>query len=200
MGKTRAFRDRIGIEGEEPVVASRVVLTPGAWGATLLPKLGLTLPLSAHRQQTLYIGGVSDEFSAEHFPVFLNLDHDFYGFPLDEQGLLKVSIHSPGTLVDPDTKTLPDASYAELLMSLVRTYIPLAAEGEVRMSRVCMYAMTPDEDFIIDRMPGHENVTFAVGFSGHGFKFGPVIGELVASLALGEEPEFSMQPFALSRF
>jgi sarcosine oxidase/L-pipecolate oxidase len=63
-----------------------------------------------------------------------------------------------------------------------------------------MYAMTPDEDFILDRFPGYDNVVLGAGFSGHGFKFGPLIGDLLAALLLGEEPEFSLQPFSLARF
>jgi glycine/D-amino acid oxidase-like deaminating enzyme len=67
-------------------------------------------------------------------------------------------------------------------------------------SRMCMYAMTPDEDFILDRFPGYENVVVGVGFSGHGFKFGPLIGRMLADCLLGDEPEFSLAPFSLGRF
>lgn len=63
-----------------------------------------------------------------------------------------------------------------------------------------MYAMTPDEDFILDRVPGYERVLMAGGFSGHGFKFGPVIGEMMASMAMEGEPAFSLKPFSLLRF
>ena len=81
-----------------------------------------------------------------------------------------------------------------------RPYIPGAAKGRLAGARTCMYAMTPDEDFIIDRFPGNGNVVFAAGFSGHGFKFAPLVGELVASLSLGEVTEFPMDTFSLSRF
>jgi N-methyl-L-tryptophan oxidase len=190
----------VEVSGGEVIAASRVVLAAGAWGASLLPSMGITLPLTAHKQQVMYISGLPDSFSAGSFPVFLNLDNDFYGFPLDEAGLLKVSVHYPGPLVDPDVPELPDPGYDDLLRSLVQTYIPRAAEGKVHLSRVCMYAMTPDEDFILDRLPGYENVFVAAGFSGHGFKFGPVIGDMMAALVLGEVAEFSLEPFALSRF
>lgn len=196
LGQTVTIR----VEGGESIVASRVVLATGAWAASLLPTLGLTLPLTANKQQVMYMSGLSESFAPGPFPVFLNLDHDFYGFPLDENGLLKVSIHFPGPLIDPNVPHAPDKAADDLLLSLVETYIPQAAKGKIELSRVCMYAMTPDEDFILDRLPGYDNVTVAAGFSGHGFKFGPVIGELMAALALGEEPEFSLDPFVLSRF
>ncbi|HKP54488.1 MAG TPA: N-methyl-L-tryptophan oxidase [Chloroflexia bacterium] len=196
----RGQATEVEVSGGERVAASHLVLAAGAWGASLLPSMGITLPLSAHKQQVMYISGLPDSFSAGRFPVFLNLDNDFYGFPLDEAGLLKVSVHYPGPLVDPDVPEPPNPGYDDTLRALVRTYIPRAAEGRVPLSRVCMYAMTPDEDFILDRVPGYESVFVAAGFSGHGFKFGPVIGDMMAALVLGERAEFSLEPFALSRF
>ncbi len=184
----------------ESLSVSRVVLATGAWGAKLLPQLGLTLPLTANRQQVVYIGGLGGEFAPGPFPVFLNLGHDFYGFPLDHSGLLKASIHKPGPVIDPDDVQTPGAEFVGQVLSLLRTYIPEAARGDVRKSRMCMYAMTPDEDFILDRFPGYDNVVVGAGFSGHGFKFGPLIGDLLAALVLGEEPEFDLSGFSLARF
>ena len=85
-------------------------------------------------------------------------------------------------------------------MGCSREYIPGAARGQVVLKRTCMYAMTPDEDFIIESMPGSDRIVVAAGFSGHGFKFAPVIGQLVSSLLLGREPEFSLEQFKIARF
>ena len=63
-----------------------------------------------------------------------------------------------------------------------------------------MYSMTPDEDFILDGHPAHRNVCIAAGFSGHGFKFGPVIGDMMFSVLMDEEPEFPLDGFRLARF
>ena len=188
------------LEGGETLQADRVVFAAGAWGSTLYPKLGLHIPLTSNRQQVVYVGGLSDEFAPASFPVFLNLDNDLYGFPLDTAGRLKASIHVPGALVDPDVPMTPDDEFTRTIISLLDTYIPRAGKGEVVLARTCMYAMTPDEDFIIDTLPGYDNVALLAGFSGHGFKFGPLIGELAAELVLGEEPEFPLDDFALSRF
>jgi monomeric sarcosine oxidase len=182
------------------VEAARVVLAAGAWGARLLPEMGVQVPVTAHRQQVVYIGGLGEEFAPGRFPVFLNLDHEFYGFPLDHQGLLKSSIHLAGPLIDPDTPQEPDPAFTEEMLSLLRRYIPGAAAGPVVLERMCMYAMTPDEDFIIDRLPGYRGVTLAAGFSGHGFKFAPLIGELSAALAMDEPPEFEPGGFSIARF
>ena len=183
----------------EQVRAGRVVLAAGAWSATLLPGLGLALPLTANKQQVVYFSGLGPEFAPGRFPVFLNLDHDFYGFPLDHNGLLKASLHEPGPLMDPDAPQPPDAEFEAAIVSLLERYIPAAARGKLVLSRVCMYAMTPDEDFYIDRMPGHPNVVLGAGFSGHGFKFGILIGDLLAALSLGQEPQFPLTAFSLHR-
>lgn len=187
-------------ESGEWLEASRVVLAVGAWGANFLPELGFTLPLTAHKQQVVYVSGLSHDFAPGRFPVYLNLNHDFYGFPLDGEGLLKAAIHFPGPFMDPDVPQPPDLPETERVVSLLDKYLPQAAKGRVALARVCMYDMTPDEDFIIDHLPGSANVVFATGFSGHGFKFGPLIGELAAALSLGEQPDFSLEPFALTRF
>jgi monomeric sarcosine oxidase len=180
--------------------ARKVLIAPGAWGARLLPKLGLAIRLTANRQQVIYMAGLGHEYEPGRFPVFLNLDHDFYGFPLDRQGMFKASIHSPGPVIDPDRVQTPDPGFDQAVLRLMRTYIPAAAQGKLSHSRMCMYEMTPDADFVIDRLPGHERVVVAAGFSGHGFKFGPIIGEMLADMLMDREPEFPMSRFALSRF
>ena len=181
--------------------ARKVVLAPGAWAARLLPKLGLAIPLTANRQQVLYIAGLGPEYEPGSFPVFLNLDHDFYGFPLDRNRMLKASIHRAGPVIDPDSAPAPDAGFDQAVLRLMRSYIPMAAaQGRLSHSRMCMYEMTPDEDFILDRLPGYENVVIAAGFSGHGFKFAPIIGEMVADMLTDREPEFPLSQFAISRF
>jgi len=187
----------VRLEDGATIIASRVVLTVGPWAANLLPQLGVSVPLTAHKQQLVYIEGLPSDYLPDRFPVFLNLDHEFYGFPLDSAGLLKASIHFPGPLVNPDVPTSPDDEFVEHIMSLLRKYIPGAALGKVSLSRTCMYAMTPDENFILDYFPGYSNVVIGAGFSGHGFKFAPLIGEMLASLTLREEPEFSVARFAL---
>ncbi|MEA2574346.1 MAG: hypothetical protein QOH93_1644 [Chloroflexia bacterium] len=189
----------VELAGGEKVQARRVVLSAGAWSSTLLPRLGLPLPLTANKQQVVYFSGLGPEFGPGRFPVFLNLDHDFYGFPLDQNGLLKVSLHLPGPVIDPDVPQLTDPEFEAHLISLLERYIPGAAQGKLHLSRMCMYAMTPDEDFYVDHMPGHPNVVLGAGFSGHGFKFGVLVGQLLAALALGEEPEFPLSSFALRR-
>ncbi len=210
-GEIRSHSHVVGIEpsGEQVIVrladgeaitASQVVLAVGPWAANLLPQLGLRLPLTANKQQVVYIEGLSDEYGPGRFPVFLNLDHEFYGFPLDGAGLLKASIHFPGPVIDPDALSSPDDSFTEHIKSLLGKYIPGAARGRVRLSRTCMYAMTPDEDFILDRLPGWNNVVVGAGFSGHGFKFAPLIGEMLAAMSVEGRESPLVSSFSAARF
>lgn len=188
------------LEDGTELQASRVVLAVGAWGANLFERLGVPLPVKAHKQQVVYVAGLGEEYSPARFPVFLNLDHDFYGFPLDSNGLLKTSVHETGPEMDPDVPEPPDEAATAQILALLGKYIPGAARGRFTLARTCMYAMTPDEDFLIDNLPGHERVVVAAGFSGHGFKFAPVVGELVSAIALGEAPAFSLDKFSILRF
>ena len=100
-------RVEVVVGGGERVRAPRVALCTGAWGANVLPGLGVSVPLTAHKQQVVYLEGLGERYGPESFPVFLNLDHDFYGFPLDARGLLKASLHRPGPPQDPDVPQSP---------------------------------------------------------------------------------------------
>lgn len=108
-----------------------------------------------------------------------------YGFPMMKTSVgLKVAHHAPGVTVNPDTVdrsvTADDIrSYQEIL----ERFIP-EGRGPTLSARVCLYTYSPDSHFVIDRHPADKDVLFACGFSGHGFKFAPVIGEALADLAL----------------
>jgi len=82
----------------------------------------------------------------------------------------------------------------------LRAVIPGAAEARLESVDRCMYDVTADEDFILDYHPGGRGVLIASGFSGHGFKFGVLVGRLLSTLALDTEPEFPLERFRLTRF
>ena len=75
-----------------------------------------------------------------------------------------------------------------------------SADGPLATSRVCLYTNTPDEEFVVDRHPTVDGVAIASACSGHGFKFAPIVGELLADLALGAPPRWSPEPFRADRF
>jgi monomeric sarcosine oxidase len=189
---------RVVLEKGEQLEADRVVVTAGPWVHDVLPDLHL--PVRPSRQQVCYFSGVDPElFAVGRFPVFL-AGMSEYGFPLQGPGWFKVGIHTFGQTADPDAGYPPDEAEVEQVRAFLRRVIPAAAEGSRALVDRCMYDLTPDEDFILDHYPGGRTVVIGSGFSGHGFKFGVLIGELLAALALDEPPEFPLERFCLSRF
>ena len=189
---------RVLLADGSALTADRVVVTAGPWVHDVLPDL--SLPVRATRQQISYFDGVSpDDFAVGTFPVFLAGMH-YYGFPLHGPGWLKAASHAFGATVDPNTPYAPDEAELESVRAFLRDVIPSAANARLATFDHCMYDLTPDEDFILDKHPESENVVIGSGFSGHGFKFGLLIGELLTSLALDTSAQFPLDRFRLDRF
>jgi sarcosine oxidase/L-pipecolate oxidase len=143
------------------------------------------------------------------FPIFMCYNVPFiYGFPsMDYPGMIKVSNHA-GHSCDPDTRTV--AADLGLLKATVSPWLAKTFEGKVKhdapaIAEGCLYTMTPDEDFILDFLPSCPEILVAAGFSGHGFKMGPLIGRIMADLAINGpssgNPYSSWLPhFRLERF
>ena len=190
-------RGKVLLEDGTWMEADRVIVTAGPWVHDVLPDV--TLPVRPTRQQVCYLAGLPPErFGVGVFPVFLVGMH-YYGFPLHGPGWIKVGSHAFGPDVEPNAGYEPDMAQVEEVRSFLRRVIPQAADAEVVSVDRCMYDLTPSEDFILDRHPGGAGVLIGSGFSGHGFKFGVLIGELLAALALGEPPEFPLERFRLAR-
>jgi len=99
--------------------------------------------------------------------------------------------------VDPETaRRSVDQDETEQCRVACRRFIPDLADGEVVKSRVCLYDMTANSDFVIDRDPDDHDIAYGYGFSGHGFKFAPLIGRLLAELALDRDPSLDLARFS----
>jgi sarcosine oxidase len=165
--------------------ADRVVVTAGPWSATLLADLGL--PLEVRRVLVVHVQPDDPtRFRPEVLPIFIMdvPEGEYYGFPfLPDQGV-KFGRHDDGEVCTPESvrRTVTDDEVCWMTGVLER-YLPGAAR-EVLMTVTCLYTMTPDSHFVIDRHPEWPQVVFAAGFSGHGFKFASVMGEALADLAL----------------
>ncbi|HEX7090098.1 MAG TPA: N-methyl-L-tryptophan oxidase [Longimicrobiales bacterium] len=182
--------------------AARLVLAAGAWLPGLVAELGLPLTVNRQVQHWYRPDPPTHLFDPERFPIFIceyAPDAMWYGFPDTGDGV-KVAVHHQGEPARPDTlrRTVTDEE-AEPVAALLRRFMP-AALGPRIESAVCMYTNTPDDHFIIDAHPEHPHVLLVSPCSGHGFKFSPVIGELVAELATGAAPRFDLAPFAVGRF
>lgn len=183
--------------------AARVVFCGGPWTTQLVR--GFALPLVVTRQSTFWLS--PKDISPYHQGVFptwaiaLEDESLYYGFPaMPERPGVKVAHHRRGVAVDPDSMNRQiDAAEVNAFLDGIGTFVPDLG-GPVLSTDVCLYTNTPDGHFIIDRHPLHESVVFACGFSGHGFKFTPVVGEALADLACDGGTSLPIQFLGLSRF
>jgi monomeric sarcosine oxidase len=170
--------------------AEGVVVTAGAWLPALVPEFGM---LTRLRRVLLWFAPRDPEALAG-LPVWAAFDPAgfFYGFPYGAEGSgLKVARHvthaSPEHGDPPVDPASVDHRLHERDSEAVRAFLAArmpAAAGQLIAHRVCLYTMTPSEDFIVDRLPADPRTVIAGGFSGHGFKFAPAIGHRVADLVL----------------
>ncbi len=176
----------------------KLILTSGVWSNKLL-RQGLT-KMTPTRQQLIYFKptGSLERFQPGQFPIFF-VDN-YYGIPAVGIDGVKVSFHGLPEVVDPETaKRTIDPEAIESCRNILRKYIPELADGEVVHSKVCIYDMTENSDFVINGEPEYPSIIYGYGFSGHGFKFAPLIGRLLAELALDLTPSFELDRFSAVR-
>ncbi len=165
--------------------AGKLVIAGGSWSTRLMKDLGL--PLKLRRMLLAWFKGNATHALQAGTPGFIfDLDDDFfYGFPQLDGQTVKMASHRGYELLEKpeDKENLPicEARVAAL-QGFIRRCLP-EVTGELRKAVHCIYTMTPDEDFVIDLHPEHAQISYAAGFSGHGFKFSSVIGEILADLA-----------------
>jgi sarcosine oxidase len=167
--------------------SEKLVVTAGAWAGKLLGDLGL--PLKPERIPIFWFEGSRDphQFDLGRMPIWIWQSPeygDFFTTPHVEWPGVKIGKHHSRHYVDPDDMdrtTTPDDE--RVIRGFLEDRVPDLA-GRVASSKVCLYTNTPDEDFVIDIHPAFHNVSYAAGFSGHGFKFACVIGEILADLTM----------------
>jgi monomeric sarcosine oxidase len=190
----------IGESGSE-FDCARVAAASGPWTRGLLSFLDDKLTTT--RQEVVYFEPVNSQngFDVGRFPVFIELESGFYGFPVHHRGAMKIANHHKGERAEayPVQPPVTD-DFIDRCRDFFSEFIPGLSDATVRETRVCLYNNTPDDDFIIDWHPELENVLVVTGFSGHGFKFGPTIGRISADLLISRRTSFNIERFSLSRF
>lgn len=182
--------------------ADRLIITAGAWNSQLLPILqGLAVP---ERQVLAWFQPRRPEFfGQDRFPVFNLLVEEgrYYGFPVHGVPGFKVGkYHHFQEHMDADhLERQPRAEDEQMLRAFTDRYFPQAS-GPTMTLKACMFTNTPDSHFIIDSYPGCPQVSFAAGFSGHGYKFASVIGEILGDLAISGRTRHPIDLFRLDRF
>lgn len=168
------------------VKSGHVVLAAGAWTQVLLPELAAEF--RAVGQPVFHLLPADPSlFAAGRFPVFgADISRTgYYGFPVTEAGIVKIANHGVGRVVDPGGVREVSAAEEGALRGFLRETFPDLADAPLAGTRLCVYGDTHDEHFWIARDPGREGLTVAAGGSGHGFKFAPVLGDLIADVVEG---------------
>ena len=182
--------------------ADRLVLCVGAWAGKVVPQLA---PLARPERQVLawFQPTAPELFAPDRFPVFL-LDTEegsHYGFPVHDVPGFKIGryhhLREPIDPDDPGRATRPDDE--AILRAFVTRHFPAAA-GPTVMLKACIFTNSPDEHFLIDRLPDAPQVSVAAGFSGHGYKFCSLVGEVMADLAEDGRTRHDIGLFRLDRF
>ncbi len=182
--------------------AGKLVITAGPWAGRILAMLDLNLPLQPTREELVFFEPPDRaQFLPDRFPIFIYHDVPWkYGLPNVDGTGLKVAVHGRHEPTDPDhTRRTPDPDYVEQVRGFVRQFIP-QGDGPVNEARICLYTMTPDGHFLIDRHPAYPQVVFGAGFSGHGFKFGILIGRILSDLAVHGKTAYNLSLFSAQRF
>jgi monomeric sarcosine oxidase len=195
---------RIHTSTGDELTAERVVLATGPWVHRLLADL--QLPVHVTRQYLLYFAGLPfSSFGIPAFPAFFT--NDLYGFPLHNTtnngygpNWLKAASHSFGKPIDPDDILPPDDQVIAQVTNKLRNLLPALHNARLAHVDSCMYDVTPDEGFILDHVPHDPRIVFATGLTGHGFKFGPLLGELLSSMVCATPSPVELEHFQLARF
>ncbi|MFQ3597499.1 MAG: N-methyl-L-tryptophan oxidase [Chloroherpetonaceae bacterium] len=189
--------------------ANKLIITAGPWAGKMISHLAPKLKVI--RKSVAWVQPKKwEEFTLGKFPCWnlLNDGYHFYGFPIlpvNQFGAplgLKLALHFPGgDVTDPDmVDRSSNESDEQVLIRFLNKFIPNGYKNTLTM-KTCLYTNTPDENFIVDYLPDYEkDVVIAAGFSGHGFKFASVIGEILSDLAMNGSTKLPIRFLSAQRF
>ena len=191
----------IELEGGVTVRTKRLAICAGPWIGDIVA--GCAAPVRVQRNVQLWFRPSVADYGIDRFPAFLverkQWPVPLYGFP-DYGAGVKAALHAYGE--DTTARALDRAirpADVDAVRAALDAWMPGAA-GALIEGKACMYALTPDEHFIVDLHPDDRRVTIAGGFSGHGFKFAAVVGEIVADLVLAGRTSHPIDFLRLGRF
>ena len=196
---------RLQLATEDEMVADRVVVAIGSWVHRLLGDF--KLPVRLTRQYLLYFANLPESlFGLSAFPAFMA--DDLYGFPIhstcaggEGPRWLKAASHSFGAHADPDeVSDIRGTQPIEQIVIRLHNLLPALQQAELVHTEACIYDVSQDENFILDHIPDDKRIIFATGLSGHAFKFGLLLGEMLGSLVCETEPVVPLEHFRLTRF
>ena len=181
---------------------AHLVLAAGGWTGRWLEALGIDAPLVVTRELLAYfpqLGTVGHEAGVMPNVIDYHTPDPFYCVPQVRVPGVKAGCHRTGRTVEADDPEEVDGANLAAVQDFIGRRCPHLSRDPVAVHH-CLYTNSADFHFILDRHPEYDHVVLAAGFSGHGFKFGPVLGEILAALLFNEPPPFDMSLFGLERF
>jgi sarcosine oxidase len=201
VGAIREIGDEVEIEvAGRAHRAGSLIVAAGAWTPPVLSGLGLDLPLEVTLEQVVYMEPADPlSFHPSRFPIWIWMDEpSFYGFPIFGEPAVKIAWDRCEIVTDPETRSFePRDDVNEAVRGFAAARLP-GAVGPIRLARTCLYTLTPDRDFVVDKVPGTENVFTAVG-AGHAFKFASLLGRILTDLALDGNTAYDISALAADR-
>ncbi|MFC4076572.1 N-methyl-L-tryptophan oxidase [Salinithrix halophila] len=196
------LKQGVRVETDEGTfLGDALILCGGAWSPKLFSQVNIQVPLHPIRTAFAWFDAAKELYEAKRFPAF-NFHVEggqFYGFPSFHGSGIKVGFHNDGKAIDPDQRIRKfEGADEEPLRGFLDTYMPHIKR--LKQGQVCIYTMTLDENFIIDLHPEYPHVAVAAGFSGHGFKFSSVVGEILSELIVSGQSTYDLSPFSIKRF
>jgi sarcosine oxidase len=191
-----------GLEVETPagvLHCDGMVVCADAWVNDVLAGLGVRVPLEVTLEQVTYFRpDRPDDFAPGRLPLWIWMDDpSYYGFPCFGEATVKAAQDCGGPVVDPDHRTSDvDPGMQDRLAGHLRDLLP-GSGAPVRSLR-CQYTLTPDRDFVLSPVPGHESVVVGMG-AAHGFKFAPTFGRLLADLVVEGRTATDVSPYRMDR-
>lgn len=184
----------------------KLILALGPWAGPTVAKLtGFEIPITVTQEQYTFFKPKHGElFDEKVFPVFIVYagpgQDNLYGFPYFADIGVKVAEHRAGAVTTADTRTFTlDPEKLQRLAGRAQKLFPDLTD-EILKTGTCLYSNTPDRHFVIDLLPGRDNVVIAAGFSGHGFKFVPIVGNILKDLAVTGRTNRPINMFNIGRF
>ncbi len=188
------------VTDERTYFADRVVVASDMWTNQVLKGTGTQIPLTVTQEQVTYYATPNlREFAPDRFPVFMwHGAHNFYGFPVYGEVATKLGQHMGGHEVTPETRTFePDPIRQARYRDFLSRHIP-GFLGPELYTKTCPYTIPPDQNFVIDTLPDHPQISVAIG-AGHAFKFASLIGRILSELTLDGASTYPIEAFGLTR-
>jgi monomeric sarcosine oxidase len=180
--------------------ADNLVVATASWLGELMPDLGLKFDLTLSQEQVTYFSSANlADFAPDRFPVWaFHREETYYGFPVYGEAGVKIARDMRGRFVESKDRTYQgDDKEVAILQKFLKDRLP-GAVGPALVSKLCIYDMPPDRDFVLDTLPDHPGIAVFNG-AGHGGKFASLVGQILADLVTTGSTEHDIAAFSLTR-